>query len=91
VAKPNLFASCRQTKIKNAEIFKSLRSASPRDSLWTCLQCKNEEEDEGIQYPYLGGCFLMFCGPKWPTPPLDWFKSAEKQQVKLVGNVAKQP
>jgi hypothetical protein len=49
------------------------------------------EEEEGIQYPSLGGCLLMICGPKWATPPLNWFKSAEKQQVKLAGKAAKQP
>jgi hypothetical protein len=81
----------KNKKKKNAEIFKSLRNASPRDSLWACLQCKNEEEEEGIQYPYLGGCFLMICGPKWAAPPLNWFRSAEKQQVKLAGKAAKQP
>ena len=91
MAKPSLFASCRQKELKNAEIFKNLRNASPRDSLWACLQCKNGEEEEGIQYPYLGGCFLMICGPKWATPPLHWFRSAEKQQVKLAGKDAKQP
>jgi hypothetical protein len=33
----------------------------------------------------------MICGPKWAAPPLNWFRSAEKQQVKLVGKAAKQP
>jgi hypothetical protein len=33
----------------------------------------------------------MNCGPKWATPPLHWFRSTEKQEVKLVGKAAKQP
>jgi hypothetical protein len=33
----------------------------------------------------------MICGPKWAAPPLNWFRSAENQQVKLAGKAAKQP
>jgi hypothetical protein len=32
----------------------------------------------------------MFCGPKQATPPLYWFRYAEKQEVKLAVNAAKQ-
>jgi hypothetical protein len=73
------------------KFLESLRNASPRDSLWACLQCKKVEEEEGIQCPCLGGCFLLICGPKWEAPPLNWFRSAEKHQVKLAGKAAKQP
>jgi hypothetical protein len=33
----------------------------------------------------------MICDLKWATPPLYWFRSVEKQQVKLVENAAKKP
>jgi hypothetical protein len=48
---------------------------------------KEERKRSGYSIP-LGGCSLVFNGPKWETPPLYWFRSAEKQQVKLVGNAA---
>jgi hypothetical protein len=34
---------------------------------------------------------LIISGPKWAAPPLNWFRTTKKQQVKLVGKAAKQP
>jgi hypothetical protein len=66
-----------------------LRNASPRDSLGACLQCEKVEEEEGIQYPSLGGYSWTFYGPKWAVAPPYWFRPATNQQAKLAGKAAK--
>ena len=76
---------------KIAENWNTWRNASPRDSLWACLQWEKRREEVGIQKPYLGGSSLLFYGPKWAAPPLFRWKPVENQQAKLAGNATKQP
>jgi hypothetical protein len=45
----------------------------------------------GYSIPLLGRLFLDDLWPQMGSTSPFWFRSAEKQQVKLAGNVAKQP
>ena len=60
-----LFPRCRKLEIKNAEILKWLRNASPWDSLELAYNEKKREKEVGICYPNLGGVCLTLDGPKW--------------------------